>query len=292
MTTVADLVEDTKRHLYGTSRLALNVLDTTIGELPTSVTLTYDVQGIQQGSIISIDDEIMYVFNVDSTTKTATVHRGFMGTVPAAHLGGALVEVNPRFPRQFIKEALKQEINSYAPRLFRVTAHNVPASGITTSFDMPVSDYLHVVDIYGERSGYTGRSRLLHYNDIRDADPVDFPSGSSLHILEPVSSTTILRVRVARTFDTSIFNDATEVEGTIGLEDYMIDIPPIGAAWRLLSSRETPRTNMAAQPEPRRAEEVPPGHISTVANTLRDIRNHRISEAQFMLRERYPYRNM
>jgi hypothetical protein len=289
-TLVSELIEDTNRHLYGSSRQEINRLKTTVGTTDVTIELEFDLLGAVRGSYISIEDEIMYVFSATSASKQLVVARGYLGTAAAAHTAAAIVEVNPRFPREFIKEALKREINSYGPRLFRVTAHNISTLTDGLSYDMPVSDFYHVVGITGKYTDSSARPALFSFNIEREMDTADFSSGSALLLNSALTLGSTLRLRIARPFDTSTFLDGTDVEATVGLAYSMVDIPSIGAAYRLLSTREIPRTNMAAQPEPRRAEEVPPGHISSVVQQLKRMRDERISEEQFTLREKYPYR--
>lgn len=289
-TTVAEVIEDTRRHLYGASRVELNKLDGNITDVASTLILEFDLKAAVRGSYICIDDEIMYVFDATIATKTLTVQRGYLGTIPAAHLDNALVEVNSRFPREFIKEALKREINSYGPRLFRVTAHDITITTNTLSYDMPTSDYFQVIDVRGKFTAETRRPLYNGFSVARDMPVADFPSGSALLLDYETSVGSTLRVRLARPFNTSEFLDTTDLEATVGMAGTMVDIPSLGAAWRLLATREIPRTNMAAQPEPRHHEEVPPGHIASVAQQLKRIRDERISEEQFLLREKYPNR--
>lgn len=290
-TLVAELIEDTKRHLYGATRLELNRLSAGIGTNETTLAFEFELKGIARGSLISIDDEVMYVLDSTVASKNANVMRGFMGTVPATHDIESTVEVNPRFPREFIKEALKREINSWGPRLFRVTGHDLAISVSGTAYDLPIGDYYHIVDIRSRTTGSTRWPLLRGWSLGRNFDTTEFSSGSALLLSEAPAVGSTLRLRIARPFDTSSFTDSTDVEADVGLSTSMVDIPSLGAAYRLLSTREIPRTSMAAQPEPRRAEEVPPGHISSVVTQLKRIRDERISEEQFTLREFYPYRS-
>lgn len=290
-TTVTDLVEDTRRHLYGSVRMDMNRLQTEISDVgAATLTAEFDLQGIVRSGIIGINDEIMYVLSAVPTSRQVTVLRGFLGSTPAVHAAGSIIEVNPRFPREYIKEALKREINSWGPRLFRVTGHDVAVGTTGVAYDMPVSDYYHVVDIRSRYTTETARPLLRGFSIARDYPIAEFPSGSALLLPQAPAVGTTLRVRIARPFDTSTFDNDTDVEADVGLATSMVDIPSIGAAYRLLSTREIPRTNMSAQPEPRRAEEVPPGHISSVVRQLEVLRNTRMAEEQFLLRERYPYR--
>lgn len=288
MTTVADLIEETKRVLYGAVRQPLNRLASAVNTTDLTWTLEFDLKGAVEETVLSIDDEMVYVFSRNQPGKTVTVHRGYLGTTPAAHSVGDLVEVNPRFPRYQIKNALRQEIDSWAPKLYRVTPFNLTSNGSTRSFDVPYDDVLHLVDVRSSITGSTTHPRLLRTDLVRDLDINDFASGTALLVLGNLPGSAVYRARVARPFDLSTWDDDTDLEEDLGIASYMMAIPPIGAAWRIMSSREIPRTNTGAQPEPRRAEENPPGHINAIANGLKTLRDVQISEAMVRLGAQYP----
>jgi hypothetical protein len=80
---------------------------------------------------------------------------------------------------------------------------------------------------------------------------------------------------------------ATDVT-TTGLASTAWDIPPIGAAARLLMGRESRRSSVDAAPESRQASEVPPGTARSAAQGLMALRNQRIKEEASRLKARHP----
>lgn len=291
-TLVSDLIEQTKRLLYGAGRLHLNRLSGAVDSIVVSITFTYDLLDIVRGSMICVDDEIMYVIDATPATKTASVIRGWLGTIPAAHASAAIAEVNPRFPRIYIKDALRKEIDSWGTRLFKVTTQPITFTSTSRIYDLGVTNFIRVLDI--RLSSYTGRttrSEAYRWQILRDEDITLFPSGSAVELLGSFPNSGTMRVKLAQEFDVTTWTDATDVE-TLGLTTSMTDIPPIGAAWRLMSTKEIQRTNLTAQPEPRLAQEVPAGHISSVGAQLKKLRDDRIEEERWTLQERYPIRGV
>lgn len=288
-TTVSQLIEETRRLLYGSTRMSQNRLaGSGMTNVATNLTLEFDIQDAVRGSILSVDDELMWVISSDPSSKIVNVMRGQMGTTAAAHSVGALVEVNPRFPRTYVKRALQQEIDSWGTRLFKVTSSNISLLGTTRIYDLGVSNFIGVVGVtLSPYTGKTTRSNAQRWTVLRDLDTADFPSGAAIELLSNYPAPGIARVRVAQKFDVSTWADATDVE-TLGLSTSMTDIPPLGAAWRLMSTKEVGRTNLQAQPEPRRAEEVPAGHMASVAAQLKKLRDDRIDEERWTLMNRYP----
>jgi hypothetical protein len=288
MTTVADLIADTQLHVHGTERQELNRLLAAANATQTSLTCEFDLRGITDRSIIAIDDELLFVFSMAG--NVITVQRGYLGTTPAAHDVGALVEVNPRFPKPMIRKALRDEIRSWPTGLFAVRTEEFTRSGNQAGIDLAgLEGLLYVLDVqvagsstntYGQWLGVP-RWRLLRHTGAE--------YGSGVALMPEQVGNVALRVTAAVPFDLSAFDDDTDV-ADVGLTPSMTDIPSLGAASRLLAPREILRTKMEAQPQPRRAEEVPPGHTIQTSTALKRLRDIRISEEQIRLREIYPYR--
>jgi hypothetical protein len=76
--------------------------------------------------------------------------------------------------------------------------------------------------------------------------------------------------------------------GDCGLMDSMLDIPSLGAAVSLLRTTESRRAQIAAQGDPRRADEVPPGSNSSAARELAREYQSRIDEERIRLTNLYP----
>lgn len=293
MTTVADLIEQTIDHLYGGMRQALTILVDAIDASTTTVKLT-ETSEVGVGAFLSIDDELMYVRAVNTATTQATVIRGMRGTTAAAHDSGVLVEVNPKFPRYRIRRSLGEEIRS-----FPTDVHGVLSVDLTTSTDGAGYDldgvpatYLSILDVQlGPYSSDTSTAVVRpNYYEVRNADLDTYPSGAGIVLTGAVGGIRDLRVTVAVPFNTSSMADTVNVESAIGLPASMLDIPPMGAAARLMVGREVKRTFGEGQSEPRRAEEVPVGSSSGTATFLRREVQRRIAEEMTRLRSQYPMR--
>lgn len=291
-TTVLDLINDTRRLVYGAGRRPLNLLNGDITDDAVTLTLTHELEGAVRGSFISIDDELFYIVSAVPSSKTLTVVRGHLGTTPVAHDDGAQVEINPRFPKVYIKRYLQQEINSWGTRLYRVGALNISFSATSRIYDLGVTDFISVLDVrLSPYPGRTTRPNAYRWTILRDLDIEDFASTTAIQFLGNYPTTGRARIKIAQQFDVSTWEDETIVEN-LGLSTSMVDIPPIGAAWRLMSAKEVGRTDMTSQPEPRRSEEVPAGHIASVAAQLKKLRDDRIEEERWTLMNRFPLRGV
>lgn len=288
--TVNDLIERTRRHLFGFHRSQIDRLDTTIDDDDTEVVLEFNTQGLGSGALLSIDDELMFVWSVNPTTKTATIERGYLGTEADDHTAGAIIDVNPRFPRVAIREELRREISSWPPSLFSVETLELDGSSTDRGLDLDGADeLLHVLRVV--RSPRTSETSWfpIDFRLERNLDQSDYPSGSALFFDKPFEKSVFLRVSVAVPFSTSTFDDTTTL-GYLGIDDHLADIPVLGATWRLLATREIKRTMTEVQGEPRDAAEVPPGHIIQTAAQLKKLRDERIGDESRRLQHQWPTR--
>ena len=283
-----DLVNETRAHLQSGTRPEYNALAEDLDAVETDVDLTHALGGIQRGAVISVNLELMYVFSV--TGSTATVQRGYLGSTPAAHTTGALVEVNPSFSDFQILRAINQEIDSYSsPRhgLFQMKTVNLTFTA-AVGYDLTaVTDLIDVYDVRYEGYGsFYSWPRVGRWVLARNQDTGDFASGYALFIEEGTAPGRAIRVQYKAKF-ANLATLATDLS-TTGMPATAYDIPPLGAAARLVAAREVPRSRIDAQPEPRRAAEVPPGTSRQAAGGLLALRNQRLAEEAARLIAHYP----
>lgn len=294
MTTVADLVVEARSLLHAAWRPEQNVLQADITSGGTTIVCTHDLRGIVPGSSIAIGDEVMYVWTAHPETKTITVQRAVQGTA-AAHTAGDLIEVNPTFPAVSIKRALKQEILSWPTTLFQVDTATVTASDLYRSqgIALNLGDYYNVLRV--QHASDSGRAEytktwpdVSFWRHDRHPDGTDFSGATgALYLDQPVPSGSV-KVTYSKPFTTSTWDDATDLESDVGLTAHMLDIPAIGAAWRLQSAREVARTLTSPAGDPRLSESVPPGTIIQGAFGLKQLRDQRIAEESRRLVGKYP----
>lgn len=287
MTIVADLKAETRRHLQGASRSELNSLASDLTVTGTSLVLSREAVGVARGSVLGVGDELLYVWSYDSANKTATVLRGHLGTTAVAHASGVPIEVNPRFSTFDIGHALKREIAAWTHEVFATST--VSVEGADHLFALDLSGAYFPLAVVGKPQG--GRwTKVSGWSVIRGLPTDDVAEGAAISVTDPRFYGSKLTVTLAVPFDTSTFDDDTVVETAVGLPTSMLDVAALGAAARLLETREVARTSATAQGEPRHAEEVPPGHLSQTGQLLRRRVDVRLSEEAARLRAAWPYR--
>lgn len=289
MTSVADLVETTKAQLTGTHRGQYNFLASGIDDIVTQLTVEDEPGGINSGALLSIDDEIMYVRTATPANKTCTVHRGWLGSTPAAHAENTPIEISPRFPRFIIKNALRDEIRSWGSGIFAIDSFEVVVGVNQRALDLTFLDgnWYQVLSVFRSARAGLDADLALRGRTVRHSS--GYPGGA--FVLDAgVPDGTVVTMTVATPFVLDDWEDTTDLVDDCGLQETMLDIPPIGACWRLLSPREITRLDPGTQGEPRSAAEIQAGMIAATARGYKALRDTRLADETYRLRSRYPWR--
>lgn len=291
MTTCQDLIDETRRYLFSGQRETLNVLSGAINNSVTTITLTYDLNALAQGSYVAIDLEIMYVFAVSTTAKTATVQRGMLGSTAASHSDQSLVYVNSKFPAFSIFQALNADLDdlcSPSNGLYQTVDVNLTYNPAVQGYDLTGST--DVLDILSVRTQVPGPSKdwvpLRSWRLETEGSTTDFASGNGIILYEPGSAGMTIRVTYSAPF--THFTSTTDNVTVTGLPTTASDIPPLGAAMRLVGVRETQRNFNESQGDTRRASEVPPNAQLAGMSALVRLRTTRIKSESEKLASTWP----
>ena len=289
MTTAATVIDKTLRQLLSGTVEARNRLTTTLNSSATSVVVDFSVEGLRAGQVCEIDSELMYIWASDSSTRTLTVQRGFNGTTAAAHTAGAIVTVNPRFPRAQVLEEINNEmtdLSSPSNGLFKVQTLNITYNGSDKMVNLTgatsVIDILNVSVRYLTDDYPVARKVKI----VRDLPTDDFASGFALRFDQAVMPGR-LRVVYKAPYTTAT-TEATDINTTCGIQDSVTDIVTIGAQIRLMAPREIKRNFVESQGDTRRAEEVVSGAITNSVSNLKALRKDRIIAEAARLARAYP----
>jgi hypothetical protein len=285
-------------YLLTGQREVRNVLASDITSSATTLTTSYAVRGILEGARLCADYEDMYVVTSDSGAKTATVIRGQFGTTAAAHVTGATLWVNPKWSRAQLLRAVNDEIKSLSGAgLFQMVTVDLTFNSQISGYDMTGVTPDDVMSIYEIMADYPGPQNspvpISSYRVLRDAQTADFPSGMGILLNEPGHPGHTIRVTYKTRFDTVTSADAaTDLATAAGLDVEAHDLLSIGAAIRLVSGSEIRRSQLGAQPDTRRADEVPPGATLQSVRGLMALREQRLKEEKARLARRYPARKV
>ena len=281
MSTVSALLDRVNRQLLSGTVEEQNKLNTTVDSDDTSFVMTYDLNGLRAGSVFEIDSELVYIWEANSGAKTLTVERGYSGTTATSHTAGAIVKLNPRFPKAQMLDALNQDIDDLASPLnglFRVVTVSLQYNGSDRQIDLTgATNVIDLIDVrlryLNDDYPYVSKTRLQ-----RDLPTSDFPSGYAIVFNEPLMSGS-LRVRYKAPF-TRVSTISDNIQSVAGIPASMEDILEMGVMSRMLSVREVKRAFIESQGDTRRADEVPSGAMrDSFGNILRLRRDRIIAEA-------------
>lgn len=289
----SDLIARTQSYLFAGARESLNLLSGAHTSTTTTFTFTYDLGEIVVGSYVSVDVEVVYVWAVDTTAKTATVQRGMLGSTAVSHLASAVTTANPKFSDYVTLNAINDEMaamSSPQNGLYQMLTVAPTYNGAVNGYDLTAVTSL--IDVYAITYDDPGPNKQwpdIPFRVQRNANTTDFPSGFAVILKAPAQPGATVRIQYKAPF-TAFTTTAQDAQTYAGLPATANDLPPLGAALRLASVREVQRNFNEAQGGTRRAEEVPPGAQLTGARGLRDLYVRRLSEERARLLAAYPPR--
>jgi hypothetical protein len=289
MSTAGALLDRVSRQLLSGTVEERNKLASSVDSDDTSFVMSYDLAGLRTGTVFEVDSELIYVWEASSGGKTVTVERGYGGTTAASHSAGAIVVLNPRFPKAQMLEALNQDIDDLSSPLnglFRVVSADVDYNGADRQINL--TSATSIIDLLDVRLRYlaTDYPVIRKVRLQRDLPTSDFASGFALVFDESVMAGT-LRVRYKAPF-TRVSTISDSLQSVANLPVTMEDILEMGVMSRMLSTREVKRNFIESQGDTRRSDEVPPGAMrDSFSNILRLRRDRIIAEAAKLARQ-YP----
>lgn len=289
MATTRDLIAETRSHLRDPETLnELAALDAT----QTVVTFQRATKGVSEGTLLSVDLETCYVWSVDTAAKTAEVRRGHEGSTAAIHTAGALVRVGPGHSDFAILRALNAEIRALSGMGLgpvKTLALTTSSTGVRT-YNL-ATDVIGVVDVRYDADSTGNEWPQIHsWTWLPDMPTAEFAAGNALRLDAPVPSGRPLRVFYKAPLVT-LATLADDVATVTGLAASALDIPPLGAAWRLTAGAEVERNQTHRQGDSRRADEVPPGAKMRSTLQLQQARDARIREEKANLAREWPSRS-
>lgn len=300
MSTYNDVIENVRRQLQPIPPYQVKLTaGYTAGSGTMQVSATDPVlNAIQPGALIGAGLNVLQVTSVPSAGAFSVVG-GVNGSTDANQGNGTLVEVNPRFQRFDIAQEINRELLSLdAPtsglgQIRTVQATYIPvfqAYDLGANFDQERSKVLEVNFKIAPPFRTYPLIRRGEYRVIRHADTGVFPNGVALRIQmnrgTPWPGFPITVYFLAPFAPLVNLTDDLLTVGGVPLN--MQDIVEMGTRLRLAPDREIARNAMDAQPDPRKAPEVPPNAMQQAANSLAARYMRRKNEESGRIRRAYP----
>jgi len=306
MTTLNDLLQETRRRALSDMREEINLLAANMGSGDTTFSLASGQQlnSIQPGALVEIDQELILILGVAGTSVTSCV-RGWYDSTATTHSANAVITVNPRFPQVDVIKAINEDIDDLsAPTngLFQAKECTLSYNPVIVGYDMtdvntniavPSANLIDLIEVRIHDYGPFQRWPLIPLSKVkiqRQADTTVFPSGIALQFYAGGYPGRPIRVQYKSPYTTPLVNTTDDVQAVTGLHTQAHDIPVLGATYRLMQFRELKRSFTEAQPEARRAEEVPVGSSLTSMKGIMAHRKDRIDAERTRLKQMYPVR--
>ena len=290
MTTAGQLIDRVNSELLAGTVEERNKLAASTDSSQTDIEMTYSLGSLRENTVFQIGTELMYVWEVNTTSKTATVDRGYGGTTAAAHTIGDIATVSPRFPRHQILNGLNADLadlSSPMNGLFQMKTVDVSYNGSDRMVNL--TGVTEIIDLYDVRYRYLNDDYPIVRNVrlLRDMPVSDFASGFVLAFDAPVraGSVRVLYKAPYTAFATEA-DTVADAGGTASLDDLLI----LGAQIRVMAGREVKRNFTESQGDTRRAEEVPAGAVGGSILNLQRLRRDRIQAEAARLNRQYPIR--
>lgn len=316
--TFGDLIENVYARAMGSRRERI-VLSNNGGALAsgtlTSIFAGAQTSSLRPGVILSADMEKIYVAGWVPGTLTATLIRGWGGSPPASHADGTPFFINPTFPKFDIGVAINEDLKSLSARgIYRVGVASVNFNPVFRGYDLGSipQNYTKILGVRYRQISPARRFPVItgwdEWHAPAGTDPA-FASGNAI-ILDggeygdpglpvyitygapflPLAAVTdsINSTPVAN----DLFPPANGYSGSptniANLTGECADIPILGALISLTQPQEINRNRIAAQSDPRKAQDVPPQAIATSVNGIIQRREARIDEERTRLEDLYP----
>lgn len=293
MATFNEMVDEVRSSLagYTLKQDRITYLDSAITTSDTAIQVG-SADNLAKG-IIEIDDELIWIDNFNKASNTLNAApgfgRGYSGTTPAPHSQYSQVVLTPTFPRNRIKQAINDTINSVYPKLWSIYSTTFTFNASQTTYALP-DDCQNVLYMSWQT---TGASReWLPINKWRQdlmANVATFNSQKTVNIysnIQPGRTVQVWYAAAPNTLDSNS-DDFTDVTG---LPETCRDVITLGAAYRLLSYIDPGRINLTSAEADLADSKVPGAAGANSSKYIFALYQQRLSDESLKLSDKFPIR--
>lgn len=267
MTTLSDLIAETRTYLYSNQQSQANRLLGSITSGQTSIPMHYAPGTLtQRGAIFAIDLEHIRVWETSGNTATV-VERGVDGTTPASHADATYIEVMPKFSPFMIMRAINEDLDDLGSPwtgIFAMVDLELTFNPAVSGYDMTGVTPSQVLGIQEIRYKVPGPTKHLpairKFETSRSVPTSDYPSGMALLLKESAYPGLPLHVRYRSRF-THFANLTDDCQTVANLPPEANGLPALGAAIALMAGREIKRNFTESTTDPLQLELVLAGNV-------------------------------
>ena len=289
MTTIKDMVADTRRMAYGSMSEQMNVVAQPADAGASEIIMQLDVSGITPGMVLSSGLNVWYVRGIDVAANKVLVIPGYDNSPQRPVAVNDWVFIKPRVTDWYMFETLNQEIlrlSTPEHGLYQLKSWTAPVDPTWQTYDFP-AEAESMISMLRVRFRMPGTTDVWY--DLQErAYKVQINDGQSrIRLLRNIPSGTEMVFEYKAPFNQAenLEDDATEV---CGLAQTMVDIPTLGVLATLLRTTESRRGQVQTQGDARRADEVAAGSNMSIASRVEKDHQMRIWEEYARLTNRNP----
>lgn len=290
MTTMRDMIADTRRMAYGSLHDQINLVAQPYTAGDTTLVLDMDITGITPGMSLSSDLNVWYVKGTEPATNSVFVIPGFDNSPRKNVAVGEFVYIKPRVTDWYMFETMNQEIlrlSTPEHGLYQIASWTADVDPTWQTYEIPTEAYDNMIGMLRVRYRVPGSPDV--WMDIPEKSyRIQFNAGTSyVRLLRNIPSGTEIEFLYKATFQQAE-NLSDNVNTVCGLSATMVDIPTLGCLATLLRTTESRRGQVQQQGDARRAGEVVAGSNMAIASMVEKDHQMRIWEEAARLIQRVP----
>jgi len=293
MSTFGEMIDSTLLELSGYSVLQDQAthLAQPITASATTMSLA-DTSAISRG-LVEIDEELIWVDTIDSSTNTATIApygRGYRGTGAQTHDAGSRVVSSPVFPRSLVKSKINESIRATFPDLFAIGTTTFPFVPARTTYELPIG----AQDIISLSWQSVGPSRewnpIRRYRVDKQAATATFPTGVTLSIYDMITPGRTVKVTHTKQ-PNPLVNTTDDFADVTGLPASSEDLIRLGVAYRMVPFFDSPQLSGISAEADFGVSNRPIGSSAQLSRFLLQMYGVRLQEESRRLRGLFPVRS-
>jgi hypothetical protein len=296
MPTFNDMINEVRSNLQGYTlrQDRLTYLANTNGITASGTSIEVGSSNNLAKGIIEIDDELIWIDSFNKATSTMNViqggfGRGYQGTDAATHAQNALVILSPTFPRQSIKRAINDTINSFFPKLWGVGSTTFTFNASQTAYTLP-AEAESVIFASWQTTGSS--LEWLPINRWR-MDPManfnTFGTNNTINIYENIQPGRTVQVFYTKE-PTVLTENGDDFVTTTGLPASAYDVVILGASYKLLSFLDPGRINLTSAEADLNDSKIPSNAGVGASRYIYALYQQRLNEEALKLQDKFPIR--
>jgi hypothetical protein len=242
---------------------------------------------------IEIDDELIWIDNFNQANSTLNAApgfgRGYQGTTASPHAQYAQVTLSPTFPRNSIKKAINDVINSLYPKLWSVGSTTFTFNASQTTYPLP-DDAESILYMSWQTTGSS--QEWLPINRWR-ADPManvaTFNTQNTVNIYENIQPGRTVQVWYT-TEPNTLDSNTDDFADVTGLPASSAEVVILGASYKLLSYVDSGRINLSSAEADLNDTKIPSTAGVASSRYIYALYNQRLNEEALKLQDKYPIR--